>query len=145
MMHAANAISSSEAEFPAEFAGFWASLRSGKLSFPRCLACSKFHWYPMKHCPHCLSTRIAWEPISGSGTLYSWTVVRRAFSADFEEAVPYVVGLIDFPEASGVRLITDVVEADPSKLRIGMAMVPVFRDANERMPLVFFRPADIAA
>ena len=132
---------SAEAEFPPEFAGFWSSLRSNKLSFPRCLACGRFHWYPMKRCPHCFSDRLAWVAVSGQPTLYSWTVVRRAFSPAFKDAVPYVVGLIEFPGAPGVRLITDIVEADPSALVIGMAMTPVFDRQSERMPMVFFRPA----
>jgi uncharacterized OB-fold protein len=125
--------------FPAGFAGFWDSLRKGKISFPKCEDCGEVHWYPMTRCPHCYSERLGWQAVSGEGTLYSWTTVLRTMSAD--KPAPYTVGLVEFAELPGVRLVTNVIDADPETLQFGMKVAPVFVIEPDAMPLVHFRPA----
>jgi uncharacterized OB-fold protein len=131
----------SEAKYPAEFRQFWNGLREGKISFPQCTECGHTHWYPMKLCPHCLGGDFAWHSVSGTGTLYSWTVVRRAFSAEQAGSVPYVVGLVAFEEVPGTRLITNIIGCDIEELTIDMVVEPVFSDDATAPPTVRFRPA----
>ncbi|HEX2891796.1 Zn-ribbon domain-containing OB-fold protein [Vineibacter terrae] len=110
-----------------EFAGFFAALQERALAFPCCDACGHFHWYPMKACPHCRSSAISWRRIAGTGSLYSWTTVRHAFDPAWRDRLPYIVALVEFPDAPGVRLIANVA-ADPEALAIGMAVTPRFDD-----------------
>lgn len=126
-------------EMASEYRPFWVAAAAGELRFPRCDDCGKFHWYPMKVCPHCQSDRIDWKKISGQGSLYSWTTVRRAFVREFEAKLPYVVGLIEFPEAPGVRLISNLVDiANAEQIAFGAPMVPVFdKMVDERSTLAF--------
>ena len=125
--------------YPAGFAGFWDSLRNGKISFPQCQDCGKVHWYPMSRCPHCYSEKLGWQAIAGEATLYSWTTVLRTMSAD--KPAPYTVGLVEFEEVPGVRLITNVIDAAPETLEFGMRLAPAFIIEADAMPLVHFRPA----
>lgn len=122
-----------------EFSPYWEGLRAAKITFPRCRKCVKTHWYPMIRCPYCQSAEIEWVPISGHGRLYSWTVVRRAFSTDFIGKVPYTVGLIEFDEVPGIRLITNIMQAEPEILEIGALVEPVFSIKENSLPRVFFR------
>ena len=67
---------------PPEFTGFFQAACKGKIAFPRCGVCGRFHWYPMPRCPHCRSRQLAWQPIAGVGEiLASPKCVTRSTSA----------------------------------------------------------------
>ncbi len=57
-------------------------------------------------------------PLSGEGTLYTYTVIRQSIPV-FE--VPYVLGYVDLPE--GVRLMGQIAGCEPDDVRIGMPLV----------------------
>jgi uncharacterized protein len=127
-------------EMPPEFAGFLEAARKGKIAFPRCGVCSRFHWYPMPRCPHCRSDRLAWETIAGQGEIFTFTEVRHPFDKRRRDRLPYVVGLVTFTDAPGVRLITNIIDASPANLHIGQKVEPVFPSDDTEPILVNFRP-----
>lgn len=129
------------AGLPPEFGGFFEHLRAGRIAFPCCRACSRLHWYPMKRCPHCYSNDLAWEEVRGEMALYTWTSVQRGFSDAFKDKVPYIVALVEFSAAPGIRLVTNIIDAEEEALAIGMPVEPVFLGQNEATPSVVFRPA----
>lgn len=137
-MTTADTTTPDNAEVP-EFASYWTQLRSSQLAFPLCDDCGRHHWYPMQRCPHCGSAAIEWMPISGEGTLYSWTVVRHAFSPDYRDKIPYTVALVEFPDAPGIRLVTQLIHDDTVELRCQMPVTPVFESPASDRPMVFFR------
>lgn len=126
-----------------EFTGFFAAAKAGHLAFPRCEDCGRFHWYPMPRCPHCRSARIAWRNVRGEGELFSYTEVRHAFDPSRRGEVPYVVGLVTFADAPGVRMITNIVGSKATELRIGQRVVPVFPGDQTEPVRVVFRPAAV--
>lgn len=134
-------IRESEAKYPDEFTPFWNGLRAGHISFPRCSACGKTHWYPMSLCPHCLGGSFEWPSVSGRGNLHSWTVVRRAFSPEWNDRLPYIVGLVEFAEVPGTRLISNIIDCDIGDLSVNMELDPVFSDDGVSPPTVRFRPS----
>jgi uncharacterized protein len=124
-----------------EFEAFYANVREKRLAFPRCADCGRFHWYPMKLCPHCRSAAIEWQPVAGRGTLWSFTEVTHRFDARYTGEVPYIVGLVEFPDAPGVRLITHVLGMPYDELACDMPVAVEFEDSNLPHPRVFVRPA----
>ena len=56
---------------------FYAWCARGELRLRRCLACREWCHVPRVTCPNCASTEFAWEPVKGTGRLYTWTVVHR--------------------------------------------------------------------
>jgi uncharacterized protein len=126
-----------------EFAGFFESARRGVLSFPRCGACTRFHWYPMPLCPHCRSADIGWQAVSGRGELFSFTSVKHAFDPKRADSLPYTVGLVTFADAPGVQFITNIVGAPAEDLRVGVPVEAVFDRAGDG--LVLFRPASVTS
>jgi uncharacterized OB-fold protein len=120
-----------------EHAGFMASFRQGRLAFPRCRDCGRCHWYPMPRCPHCRSSSLDWHPVAGPGRVYSFTIVRHAFEEKWRPELPYIVALVEFADAPGVRLITNLVGIAPDAVAIGLDVVPDFT-AGDRL---IFRPA----
>lgn len=107
----------------ADFAHFWTGLEQGVLRMARCADCRNAMWYPKPRCPRCHSDRVEWAEATLPGQLFSFTVVRHPFSDDRVGALPYVVGLVEFEEPRGVRLVCELAVA-PQRLRIGMDLVP---------------------
>lgn len=124
-----------------EFAGFFDNAREGRIAFPYCRGCGKFHWYPMPRCPHCRAREVAWRRIAGPGTLVSFTRVMHAFDKSRAGALPYVVALVRFADAPGVNLITNIVGPGIDDLLIGQAVEPFFRTDDAGRPVVEFRIA----
>jgi uncharacterized OB-fold protein len=88
-------------------------------------------------------TPIAVE-VSGRGTLFAFTIMRQPFHPGFVDAGPMIIGLTELDDAPGVRIMTNIVEADPSELRCGLPMEVVF-EQREDFALPQFRPVRDAA
>ena len=116
---------------------FWDGAKQHRLLLQRCANGDVFY-YARSHCPVCLSNQLEWFDASGKGTVYSFTVARRATAPEFEADVPYTIGVIELAE--GPRMTSLVVEADPDSVRIGMAVEVVFDDINDETALPYFRP-----
>jgi uncharacterized OB-fold protein len=123
-------------EIQPELRDFWAATLEGKLLVPRCTACGQAHWYPRMICPFCHSTELAWEPATGSGTVYTFSIVRRGMG-DYG-AAPYVLAYVELAE--GPRVITNLVDCEPESVEIGQAVELVFHRASDEAALPRFRP-----
>ena len=126
-----------------EFRPFWNAATSGELQFPFCHACHNFHWYPMQRCPHCNDPGISWKTIDPVGTVYSWTVVRRPFDPAFPNQIPYIVALLEFSGAPGVRLITNLTGIEAANVSFGMIVRPAFDLYDPVERCLTFRPEKI--
>ena len=109
---------------------FWAGAARGELVIPRCDACAAFNWYPREQCRSCGRGSFTWTPVSGRGRLFSWSVVRHAFLPQFRDKVPYVPGLVAIEEDPRVRLVTELVDCEPSELWFEMPVEVVFRELS---------------
>lgn len=114
---------------------FQSGLSQGKLTLPRCSECGRFHWYPMRRCPHCRSASIAWEEVDPAGTVFTVTTVRHAFSENLEQDVPYTVGIVELQAAPGVRLVAEI--AGDEMPAIGDAVQPAFRQDGGKPRLLY--------
>jgi uncharacterized OB-fold protein len=105
---------------------FYAGAARGELLMPRCTSCARFVWYPEEQCPDD-GGALAWEPVSGDGTLFSWAVVQRAFLPAFADKVPFVTALIALAEDPSVRVPTYIVDAPTESLQPDMPVHVTFR------------------
>ncbi len=58
--------------------------------------------------------------VTGRGTLFAYTILHQPFHPGFVDAVPLIIGLTELDDAPGVRILTNIVEADPRQLRCGL-------------------------
>ncbi len=93
-----------------EIEPFFKALKEQKLLLKQCKSCEKVHYYPRNLCPHCMA-ETDWITSSGTGEIYSWSVMRLA-----EE--PYVVAYVRLAE--GVTMLTNIITDDISALYVGM-------------------------
>jgi len=113
-------------------APFWQAAAVGMLLIRRCKACGEAHLYPRPFWPHCSSDDTDWEPAGGGGTIYSYTVTRRA------GPVPYVLAYVTLDE--GVTMLTNLVDAEIESLHIGQRVRVTFRQAEGGGAVPMFRP-----
>jgi hypothetical protein len=115
---------------------FWEGCKRHQLVLQHCRDCGAYVYYPRALCKACHSDRLHWEPVSGEGTIYSYTVCHRPAGPAFKGDVPYVVALIELKE--GPRMLSNIVTDDPESVRIGQAVRVTFDDVTEEITLPKF-------
>ena len=115
-----------------EHEAFWKAAASGKFMVPRCTACGKAHWYPRAICPFCMSDKIELKEASGRGTIYTYSVMRRAPEV-------YAIGYVTLEE--GPSMLTNFVNCDVDTLKIGQAVKLVLTPTEGGPPVPTFTPA----
>lgn len=117
----------------APLATWRAHLAAGRFMLQRCTGCQRHVFYPRILCPHCHADDLHWVEASGSGTVYSTTVVARRP----DQGGPYNVALIDLDE--GVRMMSRVDGIAPEAVRIGQRVRHAIVTADGQ-PLLVFTP-----
>jgi uncharacterized OB-fold protein len=77
---------------------------------------------------------LRWERSSGLGEIYSWTVVHRPVTAEFEP--PYAPAIVTLDE--GYQMLTNVVGVSPDELGIGMRVQVQFHAVGPDVTLPYF-------
>ena len=111
---------------------FWDAAGDGKLLYKKCTACGEPHFYPRPHCPFCFSDKVEWQEASGRGTIYTYSVMRRA-------PVPYAIAYVELVE--GPRMMTNIVDCNLDKIAIGQPVRLVFKPSEGGPPAPMFTPA----
>ncbi|MBV9783162.1 MAG: Zn-ribbon domain-containing OB-fold protein [Acidisphaera sp.] len=114
-----------------ETKAYWDAAAEGRLILRKCTGCGKVHFYPRALCPFCYGDT-EWVDASGRGTIYSYSVMRRA-------PVPYAIGYVTLEE--GVSMLTNFVDCDLDALKIGQDVRVVFKPTEGGPPLPMFTPA----
>ncbi|MGH7072857.1 MAG: Zn-ribbon domain-containing OB-fold protein [Stellaceae bacterium] len=113
----------------AETKPFWDAAANGQLLVKKCLACGEVHYYPRTICPFCHSDRTEWLAASGQGTIYSYSVMRRA-------AEPYAIAYVALEE--GATVLTNIVGCPFDEIAIGKAVRVVFTPSEGGPPVPMF-------
>jgi uncharacterized protein len=100
---------------------FWDAAQRGKLICSRCKGCGTMILPPQPRCYVCQGKDFDWAELPGTGSIYSFTVVRHPLRPDLKEAVPYVAAVVelDGTQGAGARLLTNIVDVDVETVRIG--------------------------
>jgi uncharacterized protein len=115
----------------AETRAFWDATAAGRLMIGKCAACGQTHYYPRAICPFCFSDRTQLQQASGNGTIYTYSVMRRA-------PIPYAIAYVTLAE--GPTVMTNIVDCDLDNLRIGQAVRLVFKPTEGGPPVPMFTP-----
>lgn len=112
---------------------FWDAAREGRLLIKRCGSCGEAHYPPRGPCPFCHAPETAWEEASGTGRIYSFSIMRVGPGA------PYAIAYVELDE--GPRMLTNIVAAEgesapPASLAIGDEVCLTFTETEEGGPPV---------
>ena len=114
-------------------APFWEACLDRRFLVHRCGACGRAYW-PASCCIDHGSAAMAWEPASGRGEVYTYTVVHHAYDAALADRLPYVLAVVRLDE--GPFFHTDIVGCEPDEVHVGMRVQVVFDavDAETAIP-----------
>jgi len=113
---------------------FWDAAREGRFLLRRSKETGRAHWYPRTLCPFG-GGETEWFEASGRGTIYSFSVMRKANPV-------YVMAYVTLDE--GPTMMTNIVDCDPDRIRIGDKVQLKFVSTEGGNALPMFRPLEVA-
>jgi uncharacterized protein len=119
---------------------FWEGLADEKVLIQRCDSCGSWVYYPRLRCPTCLSDRLNWQQVAPEGIVYTFSIARHPIAPWFPADPPLIIGVVELE--NGVRLTTNIIDADPERLSIGAEVAGVFEHRSD-VTLLKFRPTGI--
>lgn len=120
-------------------APFFEGAREGRLMLQRCTACAGWLYPVRTRCPGCGSRALEWRAASGRGVVYSHGVLHRA-PPGLRRAVPLTLAVVELAE--GVRISSNLVDAEGTRVRAGMPVEVAFEPLSDEISLPVFRPAE---
>jgi uncharacterized protein len=120
---------------------FWESARRGVLTLQRCQACKHFQHPPYATCVRCMAIDLAFEPVSGKGTIYAYTIMYHAGDKRFAAAIPYASIIVELDDAPGALLAANLLEAPYTEAKVGRRVEVVFERLSDDITLPQFRLA----
>jgi len=110
---------------------YWEAAKAGKLMLKWCEDCKKPHHYPRAVCPHCMSSNLEWKQATGTGVVYTYSIMHAGKPA-------YVIAYVTLEE--GVTMMTNIVDVEPAKVRVGQKVKVVFKPNEGGGSLPCFTP-----
>lgn len=123
-------------------AEFWNFCRKRELRFQRCKQCGRFRHPPLPGCIDSGHLDFEWVRVNGKGTIYTYTIIPHPVMPVVADRVPYNVVIVEFPDAPGVRLISNLIDNPEKDIRIGMPVELVWEEVNDEVVLPRFRAAE---
>src|SRR5260370_12537583 len=114
-----------------ETKAFWDAAAAGKVMMGKWLACGKPDYYPRAICPFCFSDKTELLQAAGHGTIYTYSVMRRA-------PIPYAIAYVTLSE--GPTMMTNIVDCDLDNIRIGQSVKLIFKPSEGGPPVPMFTP-----
>src|SRR6195952_1634153 len=120
---------------------FWDALREHTIRIQYSSSTGRYVFYPRVLAPGTLADDLEWREISGAASLYTFTVSYRPVSPHFVDDVPQILAVVQWDE--GPRFSTEIVNAEPEAIRVGMRVQPVFTDyPDDGVTMLRYEPAE---
>ena len=119
---------------------FWEAAKQQRLVVQRCRECGYFNHPPRLACDACQSQQLQFEPVSGQGTIYSFTVMHQPNVAGFENQIPYINILVELEEQPLLFMVSNLPASDLDKIKIGGQVEVYFEEVDPDTTLPQFRP-----
>lgn len=120
---------------------YQAIVAAGAVCVQRCGACGDAHHPPRLYCPACFSGEYDFTPVSGRGTVYSYTVSHVSAEPAWQAELPYVTVVVELAE--GPRLVAaGRFGQDRAGLDIGARVVVEAEERTEDFAFLVARPED---
>ena len=123
------------------YAPYFEGLQNQQLNIQQCEQCCHTQMPPREFCFHCHSSALTWAPVAPRGTLYTYSIVYRAFDAWFKERTPYGIVVIELEE--GNRILGNYFGEDVETLACGLPMEGYFEKVDESTTLLQWKKSVI--
>jgi uncharacterized OB-fold protein len=119
-----------------ETEAFWTGGKDGLLLIQRCSDCGHYQHPPLPLCPICRTETMAPSPVSGRGTVKTFTVNHQNWLPGLSKH--FVFAAVELPEQGELYVFSNVL-APPEAVRIGMPVSVCF-EHQEDVWLPLFQP-----
>lgn len=122
---------------------FWDATQQHKLMSSKCKKCGTHILPPQPRCFHCQNNTFEWVELPGTGTIYTFTVVRHPLRPGWDAVVPYAAGIVelDGTQGAGARVQANFINCDVEKVRIGDRVKVVWEKVSDTYTVYRFEPA----
>ena len=123
-------------------APFWNGLRDERLRVQRCAGCGTWQFGPEWLCHRCHRFDPAWVEVAPRGRIHSWERVWHPSHTALKGHGPYLVVLVELPEAGDVRMVGNLLGDPMQDVTIGATVEGVFEhhpDASMPFTLLQWR------
>ncbi len=118
---------------------FWEASREHRLIIQRCQDCRYFNHPPRSVCDACHSVALAFEPVRGRGTIYSFSVMYQPNVPGFGDELPYLNILVELEEQPQLLMVSNLPGTHREQVRIGGKVEVYFKDIDAELTLPKFR------
>lgn len=118
---------------------FWDYCQQRELRFQRCTSCERFRHPPAPVCASCRSFELEWVRAPETGVVFSFTIVHHPAHPAVASITPYNIVIVDFPECGHARLVSNLINATPEEVWIGMNVTLVWETAGNGLLVPRFK------
>ena len=118
---------------------FWEAAKEGVLKLQRCQSCRHLQHPPFATCTNCASTDLKFEPVTGKGAIYAYTIMYHTGDKRFASAVPYASIIVELDEAPGAFMAGNLLDAEYTEAKVGRRVEVTFQRLNDDITLPQWR------
>ncbi len=115
-------------------APYWEATQQEKLLIQFCRGCNHWQWGPESICHRCNSFDLDWREVKGRGSVYSYERVWHPVHPALNGHGPYIVVLVELPDAGNVRMVGNLLGDPKQDVPIGAAVEAVFEHHRTATP-----------
>ncbi|MEM7078812.1 MAG: zinc ribbon domain-containing protein [Pseudomonadota bacterium] len=119
---------------------FFEGAQAGKLRLQCCSACGTWMFPVATMCSQCGGRELEWRDTSGQATLFAHGRLRREYHPRHQDRLPLILAQVDIAE--GLRINTNLIDADPDTVRSGCRVEATFETFADGGVLPVFKPVD---
>ncbi len=122
---------------------YWDGTKRHQLMVQRCQGCGYYNHPPVFVCLGCKDRDavLAFEEVSGKGTVHSWFIHHDTQVGGFEDKIPYMVIAVELAEQPRLYLVGNVLNCPYDQVEMGMPVELVWESVNDEVSLPQFQPA----
>lgn len=114
---------------------FWEGLANNQLLLQRCRACRTWLWGPEFICHQCHSDDLVFEETTPEGIIYSHERVWHPVHPALKEQGPYIIVLVELPQAGNVRMVGNLLGDPRQPIAIGARVRGVYEHHLDAKPV----------
>ncbi len=115
-------------------APFWLGLRDGRLCVQRNAKTGVYQFPPQWICHDTQTFDVEWVEVEPIGVIYSWTRVWHPVHPALKDVGPYIVVVVELPDAGCVRMLGNLLGDPQQVVEIGAPVRGVFEHHHDAQP-----------
>jgi uncharacterized protein len=118
---------------------FWEAVNKRRLVVQRCTACGYYNHPPRTVCDACLSPELHFEPVSGRGSIHTFTVMHQRDVPGFELEAPFVNIVVELEEQQMLLMVSNLPISERERVLIGAPVMVEFEERGDGVIVPQFR------